>query len=496
MEKRRVIQLLPQVHQTETLKKFFGATIDHLFQNGASEHISGYIGAKPSYFDPNKDFYVPEPTTQRAEYQLEPALISRNKDGEATHIFFYDDLINYLKSVNAFTNNHHRLFADEYYNWAPPVDIDKLMNPSQYYWFGDDPEAIPVCILRSEFRKYVGDGVEVSFELPGKASYASGEEVPERYETPCAFVDGMPVVAEVDGDNIVLETAPPEGADVTVFRYGDLTALFDGRPMVDVTAWLPDNSPIQTITSGLRIRLDDGVSFFQGWDTLPWETLFLKQPIRCSQNYEIGWDQYKRSATHWVEGVGSKAELVPFQEKMTIPGNGEPIYVVIDRRSRDRNPWSINNFWVHKDAVEWAGETFTERKAKRPIIEFVPNIELANYGTRYTGEISALLTGELQYLRVPLDDPEDFMAVSDWDVLPYDEQPYEASGFENISVFEANGKPVGTLFTDIGRMVRFGDRILALDVEDQRVRSRIDRNLSRRDRRGCRTRRRHYHHIH
>lgn len=473
MEKRRVIQLLPQVHQTETLKKFFGATIDHLFQNGASEHISGYIGAKPSYFDPNKDFYVPEPTTQRAEYQLEPALISRNKDGEATHIFFYDDLINYLKSVNAFTNNHHRLFADEYYNWAPPVDIDKLMNPSQYYWFGDDPEAIPVCILRSEFRKYVGDGVEVSFELPGKASYASGEEVPERYETPCAFVDGMPVVAEVDGDNIVLETAPPEGADVTVFRYGDLTALFDGRPMVDVTAWLPDNSPIQTITSGLRIRLDDGVSFFQGWDTLPWETLFLKQPIRCSQNYEIGWDQYKRSATHWVEGVGSKAELVPFQEKMTIPGNGEPIYVVIDRRSRDRNPWSINNFWVHKDAVEWAGETFTERKAKRPIIEFVPNIELANYGTRYTGEISALLTGELQYLRVPLDDPEDFMAVSDWDVLPYDEQPYEASGFENISVFEANGKPVGTLFTDIGRMVRFGDRILALDVEDQRVRSRI-----------------------
>ena len=57
-EMRRPIKLLPGVNQTETLTKFFAATVDHLFQPESVEFLSAYVGSKPSYYDRTKDFYL------------------------------------------------------------------------------------------------------------------------------------------------------------------------------------------------------------------------------------------------------------------------------------------------------------------------------------------------------------------------------------------------------------------------------------------------------
>ena len=115
MDKRRFLPQLPAVHQTETLKKFFGSTVDHTFQPGRAEQISGYIGQRPSYFDATKDFYVPEPTATRRAYQLDPAMASRNANGEVTHLNFYEDLINHPKvmRVVALSGGYERDDANE-----------------------------------------------------------------------------------------------------------------------------------------------------------------------------------------------------------------------------------------------------------------------------------------------------------------------------------------------------------------------------------------------
>ena len=52
VDKRRVITLLPGVNQTDTLTKFFAATVDHMFQPESVEFLSGYIGTKPVYYNP------------------------------------------------------------------------------------------------------------------------------------------------------------------------------------------------------------------------------------------------------------------------------------------------------------------------------------------------------------------------------------------------------------------------------------------------------------
>jgi len=76
----------------------------------------------------------------------------------------------------------------------------------------------------------------------------------------------------------------------------------------------------------------------------------------------------------------------PFDDATAYPG--EKDYITICRASIDSNPWSRYNRWFHKSTLEQAhklndsdfeaGDSF---RAKRPIIEFRPNLQLFNHGS-------------------------------------------------------------------------------------------------------------------
>lgn len=120
---------------------------------------------------------------------------------------------------------------------------------------------------------------------------------------------------------------------------------------------------------------------------------------------------------YYVEGVGSSIELLPvenfiapedFTSTTYVPwdvlgwdstdweGNSyvpvTPDYITIARNSIDKNAWSRSNRWFHIDVIN-ATATYnnnpdlitlyatTEYKAKRPIIEFYPNLKLFNSGS-------------------------------------------------------------------------------------------------------------------
>jgi len=66
----------------------------------------------------------------------------------------------------------------------------------------------------------------------------------------------------------------------------------------------------------------------------------------------------------------------------------EPDYITIDRSSRDQNPWSRRNRWFHKEVLaqtaSYNGTSLisldTYQRAQRPIVEFIPNLQLTNFG--------------------------------------------------------------------------------------------------------------------
>ena len=124
-----------------------------------------------------------------------------------------------------------------------------------------------------------------------------------------------------------------------------------------------------------------------------------------------------------VEGVGSSIKLVKYSDLVTPEtintnlgssfGNSRGFdadgtgfdgttnspeikdYITINRASVDGNSWSRNNRWFHRDVLQAAANynntnyAFdSNQQAKRPIVEFLPNLKLYNYGQNYRGYIT------------------------------------------------------------------------------------------------------------
>ena len=135
MARQDFIKRLPEVFQTTALAKFFEATFDQLFQKTSSQLSTGWLGRRVGgKYDPIDDYFLPEPTKSRTWYQLEPIAYSREEDTTKSNFFFYQDIIDKLASLEGNVENHDRLFASEYYSFAPPIDYDKFLNFQDYYW--------------------------------------------------------------------------------------------------------------------------------------------------------------------------------------------------------------------------------------------------------------------------------------------------------------------------------------------------------------------------
>lgn len=186
VKKRRSIELLPVALQTETLSKFFAATVDHLLQPESVEFVAGYVGSKPSYYNRDTDYYVGEPTKDRVDYQLPVTAVSvDSSSGQTNNIMFYDDLINLLKFYGANTANHSRLFDQEYYSWAPPIDIDKFINYTKYVWVPTGPSAITLL-----------DTTDVAKNIIGKKSYTYNGAY--KLDSTGEIVTGTPLILSND----------------------------------------------------------------------------------------------------------------------------------------------------------------------------------------------------------------------------------------------------------------------------------------------------------
>lgn len=132
---KSVLDLLPNVNRTKTVENFFTASVNHLFTPGRSDVLDGFIGTVPNWNNPVTDHYIPEPTRERAFYQLSPLMVSKNPDSNTyTNILFYTDLINQIGFQGAKTDNHSRLFDQNYVTWCPYVDLDKFVNYRKYWW--------------------------------------------------------------------------------------------------------------------------------------------------------------------------------------------------------------------------------------------------------------------------------------------------------------------------------------------------------------------------
>lgn len=141
---RKSIDFLPKYFKTDTNAKFLGATIDQLISQGNVDKINAYIGRKFTETYSASDSYIDEISTERANYQLEPALVIKDSLDNVSFFKDYNDYINQIKFFNAPADNHSVLNSQEYYAWNPHVDWDKLVNYREYYWLPNGPQVISI----------------------------------------------------------------------------------------------------------------------------------------------------------------------------------------------------------------------------------------------------------------------------------------------------------------------------------------------------------------
>jgi len=145
MATTRTVDFLPPIFQTSTNRQFLAATLDQLVQEPEFQKTQGYVGRRVGPGVNPNDYYVVEPTAERANYQLEPGVVSLVPDtGTIADAITYPGIADALTRQGAFTDNAARLYTSDYYSWDPFINFDKFSNYSQYYWLPGGPLSVIV----------------------------------------------------------------------------------------------------------------------------------------------------------------------------------------------------------------------------------------------------------------------------------------------------------------------------------------------------------------
>jgi hypothetical protein len=131
----KVYELLPGHLRNPKLEGYFEATLERAFSKGSVDKTRGYVGRKErGIYKVNQPYVTyPDTSVQRENYSFEPVYSNENIGDNV----FYDDLLNALYNKGALTNDHRRLFTQEFEALNIPINKDKFINYEMYYWVED-----------------------------------------------------------------------------------------------------------------------------------------------------------------------------------------------------------------------------------------------------------------------------------------------------------------------------------------------------------------------
>ena len=414
--------LLPKFYQTPANKKFLQATIDQLFQPGTVNKVTGFIGRPDSKASVGSDVYIAAANKTRSHYQLEAAATVKDTLGNTEFFKDYQDYINQLNVFGANTTNHARLNKQEMYSWDPHIDWDKFTNFQNYYWLPYGPEPITVAGQQDK----IVSGYTVDLVNDGNNN--------QYVFTPNGF-DPNPVLKLYRGQTYTFEINSPGNAftirterstipdDVYpngVTNNGIKKGTVTFKVLKDAPSLLYYQSATDINLGGVIeiFDIDENTSINVAADLLGKRTYKMGDGTEISNGMLVKFTgnvtpaSYKKDQ-YYVEGVGTAIKLVPrsilevespYTVSQSVEFDADPFdslpfsdatgyasqkdYIVINRASRDHNPWSRYNRWFHKSVIETSAALNNTTpsldqtlRATRPIIEFQADLKLYNFGT-------------------------------------------------------------------------------------------------------------------
>ena len=470
-QKRKNSDLIPRFYRTDSNKKFIQSTIDQLTQPGVVKKINGYIGRQNAKSSTANDIFISTVDTNRRNYQLEPSIVVKD---DLDNVEFFKDYIDYINQLGVFgakIDNHERLNRQEFYSWNPHIDWDKFVNFQQYYWLPYGPT--PIDVYGQE--RAIASTYTVTIEDEGNSK--------EFVFTPNGLTRN-PVIKlyrgqtyhfdiTSQGEPFSIKTEKVAGKD-SRYQWGATTTYAVETGILSFT--VPDDAPnilyyvsennanignifkVYNIKDNTEIDVESEIIGKKTYK-LPGGT-FLSNGMKLKFRGDVTPSKYADDY-FYVEGVGSTLTLIAekdleiisaFSSSVDLPFDDSPFdknpfetsssyaknndYIVINRASKDRNPWSRYNRWFHKTVIEISSTLNGEipsldqtARAIRPIIEFEAGLKLFNFGYEAILDIDLLDTvttdafstveGQLTYAidAIPLADGHRVVFAADTDVL-------------------------------------------------------------------------------
>ena len=448
---------LPKFYQTDANKKFLQATVEQLTRPGTVKKINGFIGRENAKATNGADIFITAPTLDRQNYQLEPGMVITDDLGNTTFFKDYADYINQIGVFAGNTSNHARLNKQEFYSWDPHIDWDKFVNFQNYYWLPYGPDTV----------KIAGQQLAITSEYTVTVESVGGDD--QFIFTPPGLIRD-PVIKLYRGQTYTFNvTSPSNPFMIKTSRSSGLSHPYLNNELVykdengnvvnsiekgTVTFTVPYSCPdvlFYTSTANANLggvfeilSIDDNTFINVNLDIIGKKSYTLPNGISLTNGMKIRFignvepASYDRGS-YYVEGVGTAIELInvsilellstyttsetilfdnsPFD---TLPFSdatgfaGSPEHIVINRASKDRNPWTRYNRWFHKDVIIKTAELNgipvdlnQTSRAVRPIIEFKANLRLFNFGSvaiedidlvdSYTTDVFSTIEGQVGY---------------------------------------------------------------------------------------------------
>jgi hypothetical protein len=307
----------------------------------------------------------------------------------------YDPTIYYIKSINTSTNT---------------ITISQSLNGPTFQPSADDSGSMVAYINQGQYEEgyytdvnnyfytvtFIGDRNDPTLQLNPAGLIPIEQKITPQYGTDYI---GLHFVKNVSG---VIEQLPYLSAPLDTLYYQDGTnpnrvgviKLIENNETntIDVTNDILGKKNYTskngvTFTNGLKIAFDGDViprSYLQGEyyvqgvgtaiELIPVESLTIPEPFTTltSNPYDI---------LPYDEGTYDAALNIPTT----------PDYITIARNSINKNAWSRSNRWFHIDVINATADynmnpavldlfATPTNKAKRPILEFYPNLKLFNSG--------------------------------------------------------------------------------------------------------------------
>ena len=428
------VNFLPDFYQTSANKKFLQSTIDQLYQKGTVTKTSGFIGRENAKAATGEDVYVQAADQTRQNYQLEPGMVVQDVLGNVT---FFKDYIDYINQLNVFggnTANHARLNTQEMYSWDPHIDWDKFVNFQNYYWLPYGPDIITIHGQSTN----VASTYTVEIQSEGNTNEYLFTPDGLTLNPTLKLYRGQTYTFKINSPGNPFSFMTARSVDIRN-RYNISGISSNGVELGNITFTVPNNAPsVLFYQSETDINLGGVIEIFDinsasslnvTSDILGKSTYTLTSGISLSNGMKVTFagnvtPELYATGTYYVEGVGASIKLIPTSileivnpytssEQIqfdSIPFDAEPFsdasgfastpdYIVVNRASRDHNPWARYNRWFHKDVINASivanGDTPSldqSARAVRPIIEFEADLKLFNFGTTAIDDVDLIDT--------------------------------------------------------------------------------------------------------